>query len=453
MQILFSLFILFSSFHFVAFGTTSKKPVDQDKNYLVQETCTLELKIEGTIGAATLDILDQAIHSVRTKNCSSLLLLINTPGGMLISTRKIVDRILNVDFPVLCLIYPAGAHAGSAGAIIMQACHVNGAIEATNIGAATPILGKNEKLAGDLKKKIFNDTTAWLNSLTNLRKRNKKFGREIVTKALALSAKDAWKQGAIDFVAKTKEDFLEFANGKKVIVKDGKWSQVQVGSIVPFTLGMRYRLISLLTEPEFIYILFTGSLLLLYYEITHPGLGAPGILGVMGLVVAFTGMHKLAFSWAGLILLLLSLALFLAEVFVTGFGIFGGAGVVSFVLGSFLIFDPNKTGGVDIPIIVILAVSCIFTLMMGLVTWLAWSTFKIKKTMHIQDELLGQTGLVDAVDKTGKKGRVFIQGENWHFESSKIVKKGDRVKVQCYKGLVLTVQLDTISLKEKNKNV
>ena len=404
--------------------------------------CTVELKIEGAIGAGTLDIMDRAIYEVKKQNCSALLLLINTPGGQLLSTRKIVDRILNVDFPVLCLIHPAGAHAGSAGAIIMQACHVNGGIETTNIGAATPIMGGGKKMSEDLRKKMINDTVSWLDSLTQLRKRNKKFGREIVTEAKALSAKEAVKVGGIDFAGKTKREFLQFAEGKKITIKDGKTQVVQVGEVLPLQLGFRYRLISLLTEPEIIYILFTGSLMLLYYEITHPGLGAPGVLGIMGLIISFMGMHKLDFSWAGLLLLLLSMVLFLAEVFISGFGIFGVGAIVSFFLGSFLLFDPAKTGGMDIPLSLIFSVTFVFSLFMGLIAWMAWSSFKIRKTKDLSEDFMQKNAPlaeVMSVNEDGLSGMVFIRGENWRFESKEKVKQGDKVKVLSEKDLILTI--------------
>ena len=418
---------------------------ETSKNTLSKNPCTVELKIEGTIGAATLDILERAIYKVEKQNCSSLLLLINTPGGQLLSTRKIVDRILNTDFPVLCLIHPAGAHAGSAGAIIMQACHVNGGIETTNIGAATPIMGGGQKMSDDLRKKLINDTTSWLDSLTQLRKRSQKFGREIITEAKAVSAKEAVKEKAIDFAGKTKLEFLQFAEGRKVAVKDGKTTLVQVGDLIPLQLGFRYRFISFITEPEVIYILFSGSLALLYYEITHPGLGAPGILGAMGLVLAFMGMHKLDFSWAGLILLLLSMALFLAEVFISGFGIFGASAIVSFLLGSFLLFDPAKTGGVDISVSLILSVTFVFSLFMGIITYLAWSTFRMRKKTNISDDFMdpdAPPAEVTHVNEDGLSGMVFINGENWRFQSKTKVNNGDKVKVLSYKNLILEVKPD-----------
>ena len=408
-----------------------------------QNTCTVELKVEGTIGPATLDILNRAIQEVKQQKCVSLLLLINTPGGQLLSTRKIVDRILNVSFPVLCLIHPAGAHAGSAGAIIMQACHVNGALSATNIGAATPITGGGGKMSKDLRKKMINDTSSWLDSLTSLRKRSQKFGREIVTEAKALSAQEAQKEKAIDFVGQTKKDFLLFAKDREVTVKDGQSLTVEVGDLIPLKLGWRHSLVSLITEPEIIYILFTGSLMLLYFEITHPGLGAPGILGVMGLVISFMGMHKLDFSYAGLILILLGMALFLAEIFIAGFGIFGAGGVISFVLGSVLLFDPAKTGGADIPLSLIAGVSTVFALFMGLITYMAYTTLKMKKKTSISDDFMDQEALpaeVTHVNEDGCSGLVFINGENWRFKSKQKVQKGQQVRTLRHHHLILEVE-------------
>ena len=258
-------------------------------------SCTKELVIKDVIGSAALDSLQKAIELTKKDGCSSLLLLINTPGGLVLSTRKIVEAILDSSTPVLCLVYPAGAHAGSAGAIILQACHVNGAVEATNIGAATPILNTGGKVSEDLRKKMVNDTTSWLDSLTALRKRNKKFGRDIITEAKAVSGMDAYKIGAVDFFGSTKEEFLKFAHGEKVQIQDKKNQEVQVGPLQPIRLGIRHHVISFVTDPQIAYLLFTGSLLLIYFEITHPGMVVPGVLGVTGLVLSLTGMHKLNF--------------------------------------------------------------------------------------------------------------------------------------------------------------
>ena len=429
--------------------------VSKRKQNLKQKTaatCTVELKVEDVIGAATLDNIDRAIQKVRSENCSSLLLLVNTPGGVLLSTRKIVDRILNVEFPVLCLIHPAGAHAGSAGAIIMQACHVNGGLDTTNIGAATPITMGGKDTQKDLRKKLINDATSWLDSLTKLRKRSQKFGREIITEAKALSASEAAKEKALDFVGKTKWEFLQFAEGKKVVVRDGLQAVVQVGELKPLSLGFRHKFISLITDPQIVYILFSGSLLLLYFEITHPGLGAPGILGAMGLIISFIGMHKLDFSVGGLILIILSILLFLAEIFITGFGIFGAAGVVSFLLGSLMLFDPAKTGGVDIPLSVIIVTTLIFSLIVAGLTYLAWSAVRLKKNKEVNKDFLDPNDLFEVVKvfEDSKSGQILASGEFWRFQCKDPVKVGDRVKVLCYKGLTVQVSLHKEQIDKKS---
>lgn len=139
--------------------------------------CTLQSSIEGIIGPATVDLMNRLEKRVRSENCASLFLTMNTPGGDLESTREVVEKILNFPVPVLCLVAPAGAHAGSAGAIILQACHVNGGVRGTNLGAATPIAESGEDIPKDLRRKILNDTQSWLQSVVKLRGRSLKFAR------------------------------------------------------------------------------------------------------------------------------------------------------------------------------------------------------------------------------------------------------------------------------------
>lgn len=402
---------------------------------LGKKKCTKQIQMKDTIGPASLDILEHAIQLTKKDQCSSLLLLINTPGGSLLSTRKIVEVILDSPFPILCLVYPGGAHAGSAGAIIMQACHVNGAVTATNIGAATPVLGTGKDVSKDLRKKLVNDTTSWLDSLTDLRARNKKFGREIVTEARALSGKSAYEIGAIDFYGQSIEEFLAFAQGRKVQVREKKNVPVQVGQVQSIQLGARYQLISFITDPQIIYLLFIGSLLLLYFEITHPGTIVPGVLGVIGLTISFIGMHKLNFVWGGLFLIILGVIFMILEAFVAGFGILGGAGAISFVIGSFFLFDPSKTGGLDIPVSTIIATSVVFiSIAMGL-AYLAYTALRKRRDI---ENWVGEKGEVVEV-KSSLNGLIEINGETWKYKSKKPLKKGDIVKVVGYRKMVFDV--------------
>ena len=401
--------------------------------------CTKELVIENVIGSAALNSLTKAISATEKEGCSSLLLLINTPGGLLLSTRKIVEAILDSPVPILCLVYPSGAHAGSAGAIILQACHVNGAVEATNIGAATPILGTGGKASEDLRNKMVNDASSWLDSLTELRKRNKKFGRDIIQSAKAVSGKEAKRLGAIDFFGSSKEEFLKFAHGRKVQVQNKKDQTVQVGLLQPIPLGIRHHVISFVTDPQIAYLLFTGSLLLIYFEITHPGMVVPGVLGVTGLILSLTGMHKLNFVWGGLMLMLLGIVFMILEAFTSvGFGILGLGGAVSFVVGSFFLFDPNQTGGVDIPTATIIMTSLIFVAISLGLAYMAFTA--LRKKRDDEHNWLGLDGEIVQV-QSDSTGLMQIQGEVWKYRSKELLQKGDIVEIVSYnKGMIFEVQ-------------
>jgi len=417
---------------------TSLKNSSDPSKELTPGLCTKELVIENVIGSATLDALEKAIVHAETDGCSSLLLLINTPGGLVLSTRKIVEAILDSTVPILCLVHPSGAHAGSAGAIILQACHVNGAVEATNIGAATPVLSTGGNVSEDLRKKMVNDTTSWLDSLTGLRKRNKKFGRDIITDAKAVSGQEAYKLGAIDFFGSTKEEFLQFAHGRKTQVRDKKNQAVRVGALQPIQLGIRHHVVSFVTDPQIAYLLFTGSLLLIYFEITHPGMVVPGVLGVTGLILSLTGMHKLNFVWGGLLLMLLGIVFMILEAFTAvGFGILGLAGAASFVVGSFFLFDPNQTGGTDIPTATILMTSLIFAIVSLGLAYMAFTA--LRKTKDDEKNWMGSSGEVVQV-QSGATGLMQIQGEVWKYRCKEPLQKGDIVEIVRYSGMVFEVQ-------------
>ena len=309
-----------------------------------EQRCTMEISIYGGIGPASLDILERAQKRAEKLNCGSLLLIINTPGGNLQSTRLIVENILNSPLPVLCLVAPSGAHAGSAGAIIMQACHVSGALEATNLGAATPVSGGGDQMSDDMRNKIMNDTRSWVEGLAKLRGRNEEFAKDIVESAKAVAAREAFEINAIDWVGARKLDFLTFADGKEVKMSDDEMPIVQTGDITTFEPDLRHQVLSFFTNPQIAYLIFMGSLGLLYFELTNPGLMVPGVVGAVGLIVSLVSLHMLEVTWAGLLLIVLGMALMVAEAFVASFGILGIGGVTAFVIGSIFLFDTEATG-------------------------------------------------------------------------------------------------------------
>ena len=283
--------------------------------------CTLGVSLSDSIGAATLDILQRVSERAKQENCSSILVRINTPGGHLQSTRMITEHILASKIPFLCLISPSGGHAGSAGAIILQACHVAGGLTATNVGAATPIMGTGENIPEDLRNKMINDTVSWVQGMALLRGRSQDFAKKIVTEGLAVTAEEAVKMKAMDFATVTEKEFLDRAQGVSVLVEDKKAAKVEVGTIQEFALDTRYRILQFVSEPEWAYMLFLGALLLLYAEFSHPGLFLPGVTGAILLVLSLISFNKLDANMGEMLLMVMGLAFWVAEMLITSKGI------------------------------------------------------------------------------------------------------------------------------------
>lgn len=404
------------------------------------DTCTASIEVTDVIGPATLDLLQRGEKYAEQEKCASILLLINTPGGSLDSTRRIVELIVNSQFPYLCLVSPAGGHAGSAGAIILQACHVNGAISGTNLGAATPVTMGGE-IPEDIRKKIMNDTRSWLDSLTKMRGRSEQFGRDIILEAKAVTAEEALKLKAIDFVGPSKEEFLKFAAGREVTMVGDKKEKVRTGVVTSYLHDVRYRLLSILTDPQLAYLILLGSLGLLYFELTHPGTMIAGVVGAVGLIIAMVALHKLEVEYGGLALLLLGIAMLIAEMFVPSFGALGIGGIVSFIFGSLFLFDPVKTG-YRLPLTLIMPTAVMLAVVFLGIGYLVLRTASVRKKGGYED-LVGVKAKVVSIEGNGQRGMAELRGELWQFETSRPVQLSDEVYVRGHQGLILKVEKES----------
>lgn len=399
--------------------------------------CVLELNIESTIGLAIFDYIERGQEKAIAESCSSILLLINTPGGLIQTTRLIVEKILNSPVPYLCLIYPSGGHAASAGAIIMQACHVSGAMESTTIGAATPV-SSGGNVSDDMRKKIINDTSSWVESLVEKRGRNKDFGREIVTEAKSVGAKKAVEIGAIDFLATSKQNFLDQAIGKEVAMGEGQTATVQKAPLQKFQTDTRFKLLDIFAEPLFVYLIFMGSLLLLYFELTHPGVIVPGVVGLMGLVISLMSFHKLDVSWGGLLLMMIGIGFMFAEAFVPSFGALGIGGIISFLLGGVFLFDENKFG-YELPFLSTLPIAIGVGILMLLLGRVAFKTRHLPDRHQGHTKLIGERGVVVRIPKKGNKYKVSLDGSLWNAISEAKVSVDQEVIVKKVNKLTLYV--------------
>ncbi|MFP5519509.1 MAG: NfeD family protein [Bdellovibrionia bacterium] len=395
-------------------------------------TCLKTVSINGAITAATFDYLQRAHQEAVQKNCGAVFVKINTPGGNLQSTRLIVEKILASPIPYLCLISPVGGHAGSAGAILLQACHVSGGLTATHLGAATPILGTGQETPQDLRNKMVNDTVSWLEGVTELRGRNKQFSKEIITLAKSVSVEEAVKIKALDIVAENEEDFLKQTVGRVVLVADKKTIQLGLMQVNEFKPDFRTQVLDFFADPEFSYLIFMGSLALLYAEITNPGLLVPGVVGSIGLIISLISFHKLEVEWAGVALLLLGLALLVAELFVTSFGILGIGGVVSLFLGSMFLFTVENAG-FSLPLTLIASVVGVIALIALGLGYLTLQTlgFRSKDSDDILKESLGVVLNSQQVE---------VAGDIWNYTADEELAVGDRVKILERHNLILRIE-------------
>ncbi len=412
-----------------------------------ESSCTSEVVIDGAISTATFDFVERATKRSIRDSCASILFTINTPGGSLQTTRMIVEKILASPIPVLCLVSPEGGHAGSAGALIMLACHVSGMLPATNVGAATPIAGNGASLGDDLRKKVVEDTKSWAMSLAKKRGRSTTFAEKIITESKSYDADEALKLGGVDIVAKSIPDFLKQARGREVLVATsiegdgGNRIKVETGPVVAIEKDWREGLLSILTDPEFSYLLFMAALGLLYFEITHAGAIAPGVAGALMLMTSLVSFQKLDVSWGGVGLIVLGIVFLIAEAFVPSFGALGIGGIIALGVGSVFLYDPAN-GGLSLSLWLSLGVPLTLGIsLLALALWIFRSRRTVRGNESVSERgVVDQVVLVEAVDANPLFGTVTVRGEIWSIESDQTLVVGDRVRVIAINGLKLKVQ-------------
>lgn len=426
----------------------------------------LALEVRGTIDPASRDFILRGLAQAQERNAIVAILKLDTPGGLDSSMRDIIQAILASPVPVIGYVAPDGARAASAGVYLLYACHLAAMAPATNLGAATPVqLGglplstppprepaqePSAPKPGDssaaplttapapadiIERKLINDARAYLRSLAQLRGRNIEWAEKAVTEAASLSARDALQQGVIDLVAADMADLLRQADGRQVTVAGGNQSLATQGlTVETLQPDWRTRLLGMIAHPMTAYILLLVGVYGLVFELAHPGLAAPGVLGGICLLLALFAFQVMPVNAAGLALLLLGLGLMVAEAFAPSFGALGLGGIAAFVAGSLLLWD--ETGpGYEIPLALILGFALASTvLLIGLATLLIRQ--RTRPVVSGAEELVGATGAVMADDP----GRIWIHSESWLARAPRPLRPGEPIRVTRREGLTLWVQ-------------
>jgi membrane-bound serine protease (ClpP class) len=403
--------------------------------------------LDGMVDAGSSAYLVDCVRRAEQAGHQALLLRLDTPGGELESTRDIVRAFLGARVPVLVWVGPSGARAGSAGVFITLASHLAAMAPGTNIGAAHPVVGLTgqdpEETGGkEMARKIENDAVAFVEAIAKQRGRNVEWAISAVRNSESVPAEKALALHVIEHVAPTQEAFLEWANGHTVTVSDTPITlRTANAQIVELEPTLPQRLLHVLAQPAVVYILFLLAGLGIAVELSHPGLSAPGIIGVVCLVLALLASSALPVRTGAIVLLLLGVALIVAELFVTS-GLLGAAGTVLLVLGGVFLVDRFDTDWfVDRPMRVPLGTVLPTALFVaGAAVFLAFRAAQTRRIPQLAGDagLVGEVGhVLEAVSPSG--GEVFVHGERWAAVSSTPLPSGVRVVVRRVEGLTLFV--------------
>ncbi len=413
----------------------------------------LELKLDGEVEPILATYIDEGLTDAANRKAALVLINMDTPGGLSDSMKEIIQHILESPVPVVVFIAPTGSRGASAGFFILLSADVAAMASGTHTGASTPIFingGFSMPIDEVLRKKINNDAMAFLRSFTEKRGRNAKLAETAVTDARAFTEKEALEGKLIDLIADNREDLLRQLNGREITRFNGKTEKLSLENYarVEFQLSGRQKFLARIVEPDAFFLLLIIGVLGLYTEFTHPGVIAPGVVGGICMVLALYAMHLLPVNFAGLLLIVLAIVLFVLEAKFTSHGVLLLGGIVSMLLGAmFLIRSPLTPGGVSLG--VALAATVPFALLTVFLMRLVLKSRKWKSSTG-REELMGEHGMVTTEVPAGGEGMIRIHGELWRATSRDALQPGATVRVLRVDGLKLVVEAISSSVPVGN---
>lgn len=419
----------------------------------------LMLEVRDAISPATSDYLYRGLQQARELGAKIVILQLDTPGGLDLAMREIIQGIIASPVPVAIYVSPAGARAASAGTYMLYAAHIAAMAPGTNLGAATPVQigggglpdmkppsgpateGEPEQQAeptGEaMKRKVVNDSIAYIRSLAEMRGRNVEWAEAAVREAASLSSEEALARGVIDLMARDVEDLLRQVHGRQVEVNGRPHTIVSEGlGLQYFQPDWRNRLLAVITNPNVAYILLMIGMYGLFFEFVNPGFILPGVTGAICLLLALYALQILPVNYAGLGLIILGIMFMVGEAFVPSFGVLGIGGLVAFVIGSVILFD-TRGSNMQIAWPLIGVVSAVTGGFLLIAMRLALKSFR-RPVVSGAEELLGSLGT--AQETFEGRGHVLVHGESWQALSEVPLARGATVRVVARHGLILQVE-------------
>lgn len=411
-------------------------------------------EVNGVIGVATTRQISQAILKAKQEGGTALVMRLDTPGGLVSSTREIIKDMIASSVPVIVYVAPSGARAASAGTYITYASHLAVMAPGTNIGAATPIeIGSIPGLPGSQPKdkedkgapksaaqqKSINDAVAMLRSLAQLRGRNAEWAEKAVRDAATLTAVEAQKEGVVELVANDLNDLLAQADGRKVSVNGHETIlNTKNAEIVAVPPDWRTKALSAISDPNVAFLLLMIGFYGLILEFWNPGTFVPGVVGAISLIVGLTALTALPVNYGALGLLVLGVLLMIGEAFTPGIGVLGIGGLAAFIVGALFLFEG---GGTDIEFAVsrwLVFGSAITTA--GMILAIVGTALSARRRAPATgaEEMIGTRG--EVVDWADTAGSVRVHGEIWSARAQQPLRVNDAVRVVGREGLTLIVE-------------
>jgi membrane-bound serine protease (ClpP class) len=406
-------------------------------------TTVTRIVIDGVINPVAAKYIAESIKTAVDNGSQALVIEMDTPGGLMASTHVIVKDILASAVPIVVYVAPSGARAASAGTFITLSANIAAMAPGTRIGAAHPVsiggteTSKDTTQSSVMDEKILNDTVAFIRSIAEKRGRNADWAEEAVRESKSITDDEALEKNVIDLIAPSLDSLLTAINGDTVTLNLGeRVLDTKDASIIEHGMSFRYRFLDLLSDPNIAYILMLLGIYGLFFELYNPGAILPGIVGGICLILAFFAFQTLPINYAGVLLIIFAIILFLLEIKVTSYGMLSIGGVISLILGSIMLVNSpipalRVSLGVILPAAFVTAAFFMFAVGMAL-------RARLKRPTTGQEGIIGEIGTVEKVLKP--RGQVLVHGELWTAEADEEIEKGARVEVISVSHLVAKVK-------------
>ncbi len=399
----------------------------------------ISIKVDGSINPASAAFIKNAIEKASDEKAECLIIHLNTPGGLLTSTRVIVSNMLESPVPVVVYVSPGGAHAGSAGVFITMAAHIAAMAPSTNIGAAHPVTMQGN-MDSTMKDKATNDAAAFIRAIAEKRKRNFEWAEQAVRNSVSITEAQALEQKVIDIVAGNDQDLLKQIDGRQVEVSSGtKNLRTANASVERVEMNFIEKILNMISDPNVAYILMMLGFYGILFELYSPSAMVPGIVGVICLILAFYAMHTLPVNYAGVALIAFAIILFILELKIISHGLLGLGGVISLMLGSIMLIKPNSAlEFARISWSVIISTSVATALFFLFIIGFALKAQRAKPVTGVEG-MIGALG--ETLARLEPVGMVRVHGEMWKAEStSGSIEQGQKIRVTGIKDLKLYVE-------------